>query len=154
MVDFLKDWGGLILSLLGIISGVYAYLRHDRKLKTQEKKLNDLQIKQYEEQEAKEKKAEFHAHVVHTPKGMSMIRFENTGKADATNVRVEILTSKSELATVDLMKSWGPYNLINSQSYREEQLILYVGRPGIISIKITWDDAYEKDRTSILSVPI
>lgn len=45
-IEFLKDWGGLVLSALGIIGGVFAYLQHDRKLKSQEKRLNDLQIRQ------------------------------------------------------------------------------------------------------------
>ena len=41
-VEFVKDWGGLILSALGIIGGVFAYLRHDRKLRLQEKRYYDI----------------------------------------------------------------------------------------------------------------
>ena len=39
---FFKDWGGQLLSGFGIIGGIWAYLRHDRKIKCQEKVLNEL----------------------------------------------------------------------------------------------------------------
>ena len=36
-IDLVKDWGGHILSVLGIVGGLWAYVRHDKKLKLQEK---------------------------------------------------------------------------------------------------------------------
>ena len=46
LMDIIKNWGGHIMSVLGILGGLWAYFRHDRKIKSQEKMLNDLQIKQ------------------------------------------------------------------------------------------------------------
>ena len=48
IVDFVKEWGSLVLSCLGIFGGIWAYFHHDKQLKSQERLLNDLQIKQIE----------------------------------------------------------------------------------------------------------
>jgi len=151
--DFIKDWGAHIMSVLGIIGGLWAYFRHDKKLKSQEKTLNDMQIRQMQKIEAKELQAEMRANVIRGSKG-THIRFVNAGKSDALNVRVEILTPEQELNTVLRDEQWGPYEMINPQSYREERLGLCEGCPDAILIKVTWDDSYQKDRTSTLSVPL
>ena len=54
LMDIIKNWGGHIMSVLGILGGLWAYFRHDRKIKSQEKMLNDLQIKQMKKELAKE----------------------------------------------------------------------------------------------------
>lgn len=36
LLSFIKEWGALLLSSLGICGGFCAYLRHDRKIKEQE----------------------------------------------------------------------------------------------------------------------
>ena len=54
LLSFIKEWGALLLSSLGICGGFFAYLRHDRKIKEQELRLNELQIKQFEKEEAAE----------------------------------------------------------------------------------------------------
>ena len=36
LLSFIKEWGALLLSSLGISGGFCAYLRHDRKIKEQE----------------------------------------------------------------------------------------------------------------------
>ena len=89
-IEFVKDWGGLILSALGITGGVFAYLRHDRKLKLQEKRLNDLQIRQLQKAEAKELQADIKCNAYRS-KSNSIVKIVNAGPADASNVRVEIL---------------------------------------------------------------
>ena len=43
--DIFKDWGGQIMAAMGILGGLWAYFRHDRKIKSQEKILNEFQIK-------------------------------------------------------------------------------------------------------------
>ena len=155
IIVFIKDWLPLLLSVLTIFGGLWGYIKHDKKLKLQEKRLNDLQIKQIEKEEAKEKMAEMKANIVRNIKGNTQIRFVNAGKSNATNVRMDILTSKEDMASVSYGNAiWGPYDLINPQSYREEALYLCEGHIDAIKIRITWDDAYQKDRTTICSVPL
>lgn len=153
-ITFIKDWGGLILSFLGIVGGVFAYLRHDRKLKSQEKLLKDMQIRQIQKTEDKELQADIKCNVIHGNKGSARIRFVNAGQSDALDVRVQILTPEKELDSVLHDENWGPYDMINPQSYREERLCLCMGCPDNILVQVTWDDAFQKDRTVTLSVPL
>lgn len=150
----IKDWGAHVMSALGILGGLWAYFRHDRKLKSQEKRLKEMQIRQIQKAEAKEQQADIKCNVVHGSKGNARIRFINAGQSDATNVRVKILTPKEELFAVLHNEEWGPYEMINPQSYREEKLGLCMGHPDTILVQVTWDDAYCKDRGIKLSVPL
>jgi hypothetical protein len=152
--NFIKDWGAHILSALGILGGLWAYFRHDSKLKDQEKRLNEMQIRQMQKAEAKELQADIKCNVIRGNKGISRIRFVNAGASDALNVRVQILTPDEELSGVLHDEHWGPYDMINPQLYREERLALCEGHPDAILLQITWDDAYQKDRTVKQSVPI
>lgn len=152
ILAFLKNWGDILLSVLVAIGSLVAYIKHDKKIKRQEAKLNELQIKQYEKEEAKEKMAEMKANIIRGHKGNARIRFINAGKVDAQNVRIEILTSADEMLRI-YHSEFGPYNVINPQLYREEQLALSTGHPNTIDLKITWDDEFQKNRSVTLSVP-
>ena len=153
-ISFIKDWGAHILSAFGILGGLWAYFSHEKKLKTQEKIINDMQIRQLQKSEAKELQAEMKANVIEGSNGNDRIRFVNAGRSDALNVRVEILTPEEELESVIRDGQWGRYDLINPQSYREERIALCMGYPDVISLRITWDDSFQKDRTVTLSVPL
>lgn len=149
---FFKDWGGQLLSGFGIIGGIWAYLRHDRKIKCQEKVLNELQIRQLTKTEEEGKKAEIKCNFIPNKNG-GHIRFVNAGKSDARNVHVEIITPKDELEGL-IIDKWEDYELINPQSYREELVGLCIGSPDYIKLKVIWEDDYSKDRTAILSVQL
>lgn len=153
-VNFLKEWGAHLMSGLGIIGGLWAYIKHDQKLKSQERMINDMQIRQMQKSEDKERQAEIKANLISKGKGNYRIRFVNAGMSDALNVRVEILTPQENLSSVIFNGSWGPYNLINPQSYREEWIGLCMGHPDEILINVTWDDSFQAGRTSKLSVPL
>ncbi len=152
ILTFLKNWGDILLSVLVAVGSLAAYIRHDKKIKRQEAKLNELQIKQYEKEEAKEKMAEMKANIIRGQRGSAKIRFINAGKADAQNVRIEILTPGEKMAQI-YHSEFGPYNVINPQLYREERLALSIGHPDTIDLKITWDDNFQKNRFVTLSVP-
>ena len=153
LIEIFKEWGGHILSALGIIGGLWAYFRHDRIIKEQEKLLNTLQIKQLSKAEEDGKKAEIKCNFIHG-KGGGHVRFVNAGKSDARNVRIEILTPEKELDGFLMHNVWGNYDLINPQSYREELVGLCIGCPDVIKVKVIWDDDFASNRTTILSVPI
>ena len=104
---FFKDWGGQLLSGFCIIGGIWAYLRHDRKIKCQEKVLNELQIRQLTKVEEEGKKAEIKCNFIPNKNG-GHIRFVNAGKSDARNVHVEIITPKDELEGL-IIDKWEDY---------------------------------------------
>lgn len=149
----IKDWGGLILSSLGIIGGVFAYLRHDRKLKSQEKLLNNLQIRQLQKAEARELQADIKCNA-YRRQSNSIVKIVNAGPADASNVRVEILGQDTLEGLIFFNKKWGPYDLINATSSVEEKIALCCGHTEYIRLRIVWDDDYCKDRETILNVQL
>ena len=152
-IEFVKDWGGLILSALGIAGGVFAYLRHDRKLKLQEKRLNDLQIRQLQKAEAKELQADIKCNVYRS-KSNSIVRIVNAGSADASNVRLEIMDKEKLEGLIFFHENWGPYDLINAANSVEERIALCEGHDEFIKLKIVWDDDSCKDRETILNVQL
>lgn len=155
MIDFIQNWGALILSLISIIGCVVTYVIHDRKLKCQEKCLNALQIMQIEKQEAREKMADIKCIALSKNRGCCAIRFCNTGTSDAKNVRVMILTPEEKLRRIIFpKKQWGPYELINSHGSCEEIIHLCMGHPEFLKIKVVWDDDYKDNQSSILNVQI
>ncbi len=154
ILELFKEWGGHILSGLGIVGGLWAYFRHDMKIKHQEKVLNDLQIKQIEKTEAKERMAEIKCNIIHE-RGTARIRIVNSGQADARNVRVEVITSEQDREKIEFFDSFTePYDLINPQSYREERVFLYEGCPNNLKLQITWDDDFAQNRTCTLVSPL
>ncbi len=152
-IEFVKDWGGLILSALGITGGVFAYLRHDRKLKLQEKRLNDLQIRQLQKAEARELQANIKCNAYRS-KTNSIVKIVNAGAADASNVRVEILDQDKLEGLIFFHQNWGPYNLINAANSVEERIALCEGHDEFIKLKIVWDDDFCKNRETILNVQL
>jgi len=154
MLEFLKNWGDIFLSVLVAIGSLVAYIKHDKKIKRQEVKLNELQIEQYEKEEAKEKMAEMKANIIRSHKGNARIRFINAGKADARNIRIKMLSTEEELSGIIILSSkLGPYEVINPQSHREVNLALCEGHSDTIKLRIIWDDDFQKDRSVTLSVP-
>ncbi len=51
------EWGGLTTGCLGIAGSIFVYFHSDRKLKAQQKVLNDLQLELLSEERADKKKA-------------------------------------------------------------------------------------------------
>lgn len=152
--NLIKDWGELILSSMGIIGNIYVYLKHNKRLNEQESRLNELQIKQFEKEEDKEKMAEMRCYAIHVDKGSTKIRFINAGKSDALNVRIKILTPEEQVRLISCNAKWGPYEVINPESYRDEPLMFLLGAPKTIDIQIIWNDKYQDDRNVVLSVPL
>lgn len=148
------EWISLFISCITFLGGCYAYFRHDRIIKNQEKKLNDMQISRINKENEQEKMAEMKAVYRDTDRD-GKIRFINAGKSDAYNVRVELLTPVTELQScVAFDLPWGPYDVINPQSYRDEFFTLCMGCPDTISVKIIWDDEFGENRTVSLVVPL
>lgn len=152
-IEFVKDWGGLILSALGTTGGVFAYLRHDRKLKLQEKRLNDLQIRQLQKAEARELQANIKCNAYRSNSN-SIVKIVNAGPADASNVRVEILDQDKLDGLIFFHQNWGPYDLINAANSVDERIALCEGHDEFIKLRIVWDDDFCKNRETILNVQL
>ena len=82
------DWS-LLLSVLALIASVFTYFKHDKKLKEQERKINEYQLKQIEKEDLESKKAAIRGNIVKGLKGGRTLKVYNSGCAIARNIRVE-----------------------------------------------------------------
>ena len=152
--DFFNDWGGQILSIVSIIGSIFMYLRHDKTIKRQEQVLNNLQIKQLEKAEEKEKRAQFSCKVYNLKKGNRQISFINLGLSEARNVRIEI-PDKENLYGINLKGKWGPYDQIMPNGDKRDEIInLVSGHTKILKLLIIWDDDFRKNNKMLYSVQL
>lgn len=129
---------GLIISILALAASVFTYLKHDKKLKDQERRINDYQLKQIEKEYLASKKAEIRGNIVKGLKqGNRTLKIFNSGRAVARNIRVEGLEVNGLWHRADKLF---PYELMNPQDYTELIIQLYVGYPSTIKLRYIWDD--------------
>lgn len=129
----------LIISVLALIASVFTYLRHDKKLKEQERRINEYQLKQIEKEDLESKKAAIRGNIVKGLKGGRTLKVYNSGRATARNIRVEGLDVNGLIHRADVLF---PYELMNPQDYTEVRIHLVVGCPSTIKLKYIWDDEY------------
>jgi hypothetical protein len=153
------DWIGFAGLLVALAGWLYTWYV-DRKVKTQEIALNDLQIKKYKE-EAESKKAIIEANVYRTPPTRSRVsgwrmKIYNKGKSTAKNIRIESediekIDSHIKLYIPDELL---PYPLLHPQTSFEIVMIVNSGHDRMPKIKFIWDDDYgrNQEREQILSL--
>lgn len=79
----------LIISVLALIASVFTYFMHDKKLKEQERRINEYQLKQIEKENLENKKAAIRGNIVKGLKSGRTLKVYNSGRATARNIRVE-----------------------------------------------------------------
>lgn len=129
----------LIISVLALIASVFTYLRHDKKLKEQERRINEYQLKQIEKENLENKKAAIRGNIVKGLKGGRTLKVYNSGRATARNIRVEGLDVNGIFY---MRRDIFPYELMNPQDYTELTMHLTYGCPSTIKLKYIWDDEY------------
>lgn len=129
----------LIISVLALIASVFTYLRHDKKLKEQERRINEYQLKQIEKEDLESKKAAIRGNIVKGLKGGRTLKVYNSGRATARNIRVEGLDVNGIFC---MRRDIFPYELMNPQDYTELTMYLTCGCPSTIKLKYIWDDEH------------
>ena len=129
----------LIISVLALIASVFTYLRHDKKLKEQERRINEYQLKQIEKENLENKKAAIRGNIVKGLKSGRTLKVYNSGRATARNIRVEGLDVNGIFY---MRRDIFPYELMNPQDYTELSMHLTCGCPSTIKLKYIWDDEY------------
>lgn len=137
------DWS-LLLSVLALIASVFTYFKHDKKLKEQERKINEYQLKQIAKEDLESKKAAIRGNIVKGLKGGRTLKVYNSGRAAAHNIRVYGLNVEGVICRGDEIF---PYELMNPQDYTELTLHLVMGCPQTIKLRYAWDDESGTDNT-------
>ena len=132
------DWS-LLLSVLALIASVFTYFKHDKKLKEQERKINEYQLKQIEKEDLESKKAAIRGNIIKGLKGSRTLKVYNSGRATAHNIRLYGLNVEGVISRYDDIF---PYELMNPQDYTELTIHLVMGCPQTIKLKYIWDDEF------------
>ena len=129
----------LIISVLALIASIFTYFMHDKKLKEQERKINEYQLKQIEKENLENKKAAIRGNIVKGLKSGRTLKVYNSGRATARNIRVEGLNVNGIFY---MRRDIFPYELMNPQDYTELTMHLTYGCPSTIKLKYIWDDEF------------
>ena len=131
-----------IISVIALLFSGFTFLFYDRKLKRQDAKINEYQLKQFEAAEQDRKKAQIRGNIIKGQKGARIMKIYNSGRASAHNIRIEGL----DMDGIAIMnKEIFPYELMNPQDYTELTFHLFYGCPATLRIKYIWDDESGKD---------
>lgn len=139
------DWQdpSFLLSVLAIIGTLFTYLRHDRKIKAQEKLINDYQLGKIEDEKIQKKQAKVSASLIVRDKGHRVLRVYNRGRATARNIRLLISNEPDYLYTTNPF----PFNALNESESVDLNMHLHMGSPDKMSFEILWDDEYKSDNS-------
>ncbi len=131
-----------VISVAALLFSGFTFLFYDRKLKRQDAKINEYQLKQLEAAEQDSKKAQIRGNIYPKAKGSRTFKIYNAGQSKATNIRIEGL---SDANVIHNGQRIFPYELMNPQDYTELTLHLYMGSPSTLKVKYIWDDESGKD---------
>jgi len=141
---------GLITALFALFFSFYTYLVHDKKIKRQEKLINDYKIKRILAEELMDKKAIIEANVIDGPIGHIIIEVCNKGKSIANNVLVDIPKSDN----YNVFSNPCPIEILPNNSINIELDKFKKKCPGKIRIKMIWDDNFKEKNKMSQEIPI
>lgn len=133
--------------LVAVIALVKSFLS-DRRVKRLDVQLKENALQQQLSSEEDKLKADVEVEVIETgPKKMNMLRFYNKGQADALNVSFEIPSDEEENdITLRMPPDYLPYTKL--LSYQKFEVAFYnESRKPHQTIRITWDDGFDKGRS-------
>lgn len=121
---------------------IFTYFKHDKKLKAQERVINEYQINKIKKEDEENKKAYIKGNTCTGNRGQTVLKIFNCGKAIARNIRVEGLDADSLIV---IGKDLFPYELMNPQDNTELTIWITKDSPTTIKLKFIWDDDFKQD---------
>lgn len=140
ILEIIQQWGGIATGCLGIAGSVFVYLHSDKKLKAQQKQLNELQLELLTEEQSDKKKARLNVSCQKRVPGSYDLVIANSGKSAANNVRLKILTP---IFGITQDNNTRDYQSIAPQGVRKNiRLHKTNSDPDEFEIEISWDDEF------------
>lgn len=127
----------LVISIFAIIGSLFTYFYHDKKIKSQEARINEYELSKIENEKTEALQANVRANYFESGTGRLTIKIYNSGRAIARNVRIEF--NPSDFNKMIRMENF-PYPYLNPQDSTEIYMFLHNGMPNKIEIKMQWDD--------------
>lgn len=131
-----------VLAGISIAFTAFVYFYHGAKLNSQQKLLNEMQKKKFEQEEAESRKANISANPIKVDNSVEVV-ISNKGQSIARNIRIEVI--EIEDYVVLLTKKF-PYPLLNpGDSFKIPMNAPYTDSKSPI-VKFIWDDSYAINR--------
>ncbi|MBB3186235.1 hypothetical protein [Microbacter margulisiae] len=144
------ETASLIVSIIAIIGSIFTYLYHDRKIKNQEKRLNDYQLKRFELDDIENNKAQIKGDIIKIGAGNRSLRIFNAGKSTAHNIRLETLSEPIGIIGLEFT----PYEMLNPQEKTETSFLLTEGHAPTLKVRFIWNDNYKENNEYIQVITI
>ena len=142
----IANWIALASVIISLVALVKSFLT-DRKAKDLDLLLKEQQIQTHKQEAIESQKADIEVNVIQTPRGeMNCLNFYNKGKAIAQKINFEITDDPENDITLRMPKDFLPYPKLHPQQSFEIRF-LNLGKKPHQTIKIVWDDAFEKNRS-------
>lgn len=142
MVEFLQNWGGLILSGVSVIIAVISIIQSSKAQKLQNK-INELdtKIKEYELEKIEKEKTEasssvIKARAINVGKNSYRLKIYNAGNTTAYNISAQISNEYRVMLINDKM----PFEELEPQNGFDEVLIVHMGSAHKFKVELTWQD--------------
>lgn len=139
------ELASFILSIVALLGAFLTYLYHDRKIKKQEKLLNDYQLKKIETEEIENKKAQIKGNIIIGDRGSCSFIIFNSGKSTAHNIRIEILSKLDGIINFEFV----PYEMLNPQERTQTRFFLTERHVQTLKVKYIWNDDFKQDNEFI-----
>ena len=135
------DMISIIIAALALAFSCYTFFAHDRRLKKQEQLLNEYQLRLMAQSEEENKKAIIRAKSVKYTGGKRTLYIYNTGKAKASNLKVDMIEDEQVIASKPNLPQ--TYEELLPDASREILLLLTEGDDEI-TLVFEWEDDYSK----------
>jgi hypothetical protein len=119
--------------------------RRQQKFEQTNERLNLLLIEKEQAETLEQKRADISANFYKAGKNDYRLKVFNRGKAEAKNVRLDIL-DESDLLLIDDVHRKFPVPLMEPHGSVEVIASVHMGSPSRTHIKVTWDDAGGTER--------
>lgn len=143
----------LIIAILSLLFGAFTYFRHDRKLKEQQKIINEYQITKLQREIGEAKKAEIKATIINRSDSggcySGTLLIKNYGKGVATHVLFRTIQYRHSLSLPSIT-----YSQLLPQEQQETPLTWVFGGGGSIDVLLSWNDESGERRESRQSLQL
>ena len=127
----------LIISVLAILGSLFVYVLHDRKLKKQESKLNELQLSEIEMSKEDRIKDIVRMDTCYKSKGKGILYLFNEGQAEAKNI-----TWLFDNEILEKINKEGNYERLSPGQRIGFNYYLLTGKDDKTNVTITWEDDF------------
>lgn len=143
--SFIISLGSFIVAVVSLVKSFFT----DRKTKKLDLIIKQQNVADRQQREENSRKAEMEANVVDTPSGKpNILRLYNKGESEALNVKMSV-SSENDNDDIELNideDTYFPYPKLLPQQNIDIPYLAFSDLPHH-TVKITWDDAFDKDRS-------